>query len=150
MKLDVSGSELIAAPRQRVYERLLDLHFVSRSTPGVKSIEDIDPTHFRVTSGFGVGPLKLKFTLAIELFDIVEGQSASMRLQGKATGSAIDMVSKVRVLDAGPGRTTLEWWAGGDVRGTAAGVAGRGMKTVARQFTTHFWQSFGRRVSQEG
>ena len=150
MKLEFSGSPAIAAPRERVWERLMDPHFVARSAPGVESVEAVDPTHFKVISGFGVGSIRVRFTMDVELFDIDAGKSARMRVRGKAPGSAIDVVSKLQVDDAGSGGTQLNWSATSEVSGTVASVGARLMEGTARKLTEQFWTDFAQRVSQEG
>jgi carbon monoxide dehydrogenase subunit G len=150
MKLEFSGSPAIAAPRERVWERLMDPHFVAQSAPGVESVEAVDPTHFKVISGFGVGSIRVRFTMDVELFDIDAGKSAKMRVRGKAPGSAIDVVSKLQVDDAGSGGTQLKWSATSEVSGTVASVGARLMEGTARKLTEQFWTDFAQRVSQEG
>jgi carbon monoxide dehydrogenase subunit G len=150
MKLEFSGSPAIAAPRERVWERLMDPHFVAQSAPGVESVEAVDPTHFKVISGFGVGSIRVRFTMDVELFDIEAGKSAKMRVRGKAPGSAIDVVSKLQVDDAGSGGTQLNWSATSEVSGTVASVGARLMEGTARKLTEQFWTDFAQRVSQEG
>jgi carbon monoxide dehydrogenase subunit G len=149
MKLEFSGSPAIAAPRERVWERLMDPHFVAQSAPGVESVQAIDPTHFKVISGFGVGSIRVKFTMDVELFDIDAGKSAKMRVRGKAPGSAIDVVSNLQVDDAGSGGTQLKWSATSEVSGTVASVGARLMEGTARKLTEQFWTDFAQRVSQE-
>jgi carbon monoxide dehydrogenase subunit G len=149
MKLEFSGSPAIAAPRERVWERLMDPHFVAQSAPGVESVEAVDPTHFKVISGFGVGSIRVRFTMDVELFDIDAGKSAKMRVRGKAPGSAIDVVSKLQVDDAGSGGTQLNWSATSEVSGTVASVGARLMEGTARKLTEQFWTDFAQRVSQE-
>jgi carbon monoxide dehydrogenase subunit G len=150
MKLEFSGSPAIAAPRERVWERLMDPHFVAQSAPGVESVEAVDPTHFKVISGFGVGSIRVRFTMDVELFDIDAGKSAKMRVRGKAPGSAIDVVSRLQVDDAGSGGTQLNWSATSEVSGTVASVGARLMEGTARKLTEQFWTDFAQRVSQEG
>jgi uncharacterized protein len=150
MKLEFSGSPAIAAPRERVWERLMDPHFVAQSAPGVESVEAVDQTHFKVISGFGVGSIRVRFTMDVELFDIDAGKSAKMRVRGKAPGSAIDVVSKLQVDDAGAGGTQLNWSATSEVSGTVASVGARLMEGTARKLTEQFWTDFAQRVSQEG
>jgi carbon monoxide dehydrogenase subunit G len=149
MKLEFSGSPEITAPRERVWQRLMDPHFVAKSAPGVESVEVIDPTHFKVISGFGVGSIKLRFTMDVELFDIVPGQSARMRVRGKAPGSAVDVLSRINIEDGGPGTVRLNWAATSEISGTVAGVGARLMEGAARKLTEQFWTDFARRVSQE-
>jgi carbon monoxide dehydrogenase subunit G len=150
MKLEFSGSPTIDAPREQVWERLMDPHFVAQSAPGVESVDAIDPTHFKVISGFGVGSIKVRFTMDVELFDIVAQKSAKMRVRGKAPGSAIDVVSSMRIDDSGSSRSQLNWSATSEVSGTVASVGARLMEGTARRLTEQFWTDFARRVSQEG
>jgi carbon monoxide dehydrogenase subunit G len=150
MKLEFSGSPTISAPRERVWERLMDPHFVAQSAPGVESVDALDPTHFKVISGFGVGSIKVRFTMDVELFDIITGKSAKMRVRGKAPGSAIDVVSNMQISDAGSGSSQLNWSATSEVSGTVASVGARLMEGTARKLTEQFWTDFARRVGQEG
>jgi carbon monoxide dehydrogenase subunit G len=149
MKLEFSGSPTIDAPRERVWERLMDPGFVAQSAPGIESVETIDPTHFKVISGFGVGSIKVRFALDVELFDIVDRERAKMRVRGKAPGSAIDVISSMQIDDAGPGSSHLNWSATSEVSGTVASVGARLMEGTARKLTQQFWSDFARRVSQE-
>ena len=148
MKLEFSGAPIITASRQEVWARLLDPNFVAASAPGVESVETVDPTHFKVISGLGVGAVKLKFKLDVELFDVLEGQALKMRARGKAPGSAVDVVSGLRLEDAGGGNTRLNWSATSDVSGTVASVGARLLEGTARKLTEQFWTDFAARVSK--
>jgi len=149
MNLKFSGAPEIAAARERVWQHLMDPHFVAKSAPGVESVAVVDPTHFKVISGFGVGSIKVRFTMDVELFDIVPGHSARMRVRGKAPGSALDVVSSLEIQDAGPGKVRLNWSATSEISGTVAGVGARLMEGTARRLTEQFWTDFARRVGQE-
>jgi carbon monoxide dehydrogenase subunit G len=149
MKLEFSGSPAIDGPRERVWQRLMDPQFVAQSAPGVESVEPLDSTHFKVISGFGVGSIKVRFTMDVELFDIVAGTSAKMRVRGKAPGSAIDVVSSMRIEDADGSGSHLNWSATSEVSGTIASVGARLLQGTARKLTEQFWTDFARRVSAE-
>ncbi len=149
MKLEFSGSPEIAAARERVWLHLMDPHFVAKSAPGVESVDVIDPTHFKVVSGFGVGSIRVGFTMDVELLDIVPGRSARMRIRGKAPGSAVDVLSSIEIQDAGFDSVRLNWSATSDISGTVAGLGARLMEGAARRLTEQFWTDFARRASQE-
>jgi len=148
MKLEFAGAPEIAAPREKVWERLRDPEFVAASGPGVESVETVDPTHYKVISGLGVGAVKVRFKLDVELFDIVEGKALKMRARGKAPGSAVDVLSALRVEDAGDGRTRLNWTATSEISGTVASVGARLLEGTARRLTEQFWTDFARRVGE--
>lgn len=147
MKLEFAGSPVITATRQEVWTRLTDPEFVAASGPGVESVEALDPTHFKVISGLGVGSVKVRFRLDVELFDIIEGQTLKMRARGKAPGSAVDVLSRLELVDAGPGRTRLKWSATSELSGTVASVGARLLEGTARRLTEEFWTDFARRTS---
>jgi uncharacterized protein len=149
MKLEFSGSPVIRATREYVWSRLTDPDFVAASGPGVETVEALDPTHFKVVSGLGVGSVKVRFKLDVELFDIVEGESLKMRSRGKAPGSMVDVVSSLRIADAEPGTVRLDWSATSTVSGTVASVGARLLEGTARKLTEEFWTDFARRVGAE-
>jgi carbon monoxide dehydrogenase subunit G len=145
MKLQFSGDPVITAPRRIVWDRLTDPDFIARSAPGVESVQAVDPTHFTVVSGLGLGPMKVRFTLDVELFDIVEPESLKMRSVARGPGSVVDVVSAVRLEDE-PTGTRLNWSATSDVNGTVASLGPRLIEGTARMMTEHFWTDFARRV----
>jgi uncharacterized protein len=147
MKLEFSGAPEITGPRQKVWQKLMDPDFVAASAPGVESVERVDATHFKVISGLGVGSVKVRFKLDVELFDIVDGERLKMRARGKAPGSAVDVVSALQVEDAGNEHTRLRWSATSDVSGTVASVGARLLEGTARRLTEEFWTDFAQRVS---
>jgi carbon monoxide dehydrogenase subunit G len=148
MKLTFSGSPEIRAPRQVVWQKLLDPDFVAASAPGVESVQALGPTHFKVVSGVGVGPLKLRFNHDIELFDIVEGRKLKMRARGRTPGSVVEVISSLEVQDAGDGRTRLNWSATSEVSGAVASFGARLVEGIARRLTEQFWNDFAERVSR--
>lgn len=147
MKLEFSGTPEITASREEVWERLMDPNFVAASGPGVESVEAVDPTHFKVVSGLGVGAVKVRFKLDVELSDVVPPERLRMTARGRAPGSAVDVVSNVRLEDAGNGRTRLNWAATSTISGTVASVGARLLEGTARRLTEEFWTDFARRVS---
>jgi carbon monoxide dehydrogenase subunit G len=146
MKLGFSGSSEITAPRERVWERLMDPEFVAASGPGVESVEPVDSTHFKVVSGLGLGIVKVRFTLDVELSDVVPPERLRMAARGRAPGSNVDVLSDVR-LEAAGNRTRLHWMATTTFSGTVASIGGRLLEGTARRLTEQFWNDFARRVS---
>jgi carbon monoxide dehydrogenase subunit G len=147
MKLEFSGAPEITAPRARVWERLMDPDFIAASAPGVQSVERVDPTHFSVISGLGLGPLRVSFQLDVELSGIVAPERLRMTALGRAHGSAVDTVSDVRLEPLGEQRTRLAWTATTTISGAVASLGARLLEGTARRMTEDFWADFARRVS---
>ena len=149
MRLEFSGAPEIPTSRQRVWERLVDPRYVALSAPGVESVEVIDPTRFRVVSGFGMGSIRARITIQGEMFDLVPGTSAKMRLQGQGAGSNIHVLTSIVVQDSASGWVRLEWSSISDLAGPIAAVGGRIVEGVARTLTEQFWADFARRAGEE-
>src|SRR5205823_8385273 len=84
MRLEFSGAPEIAAPAEQVWQRLLDHEFVASVAPGVESVEAADDRHFKVVSAFGVGSVKLKFQLDVELSELTPPKSLKLSARGRA------------------------------------------------------------------
>lgn len=146
MKLVFSGAPEVTASRADVWRRLLDPAFVAASAPGVESVTALDPTHFKVVSSFGVGAVKVKFHLDVELTDVREPEHLVMKARGKAPGSNVDVSASLTLDELGPARTRMTWSADSEVSGMVASVGARLLEGTARKLTEHFWQDFATRV----
>lgn len=149
MRLSFQGSPDVRADVATVWARLLDPRFVASTAPAIESVEEVDATHFRAVAGLGVGVLKLRFTLNIELFDIREPESAKMRVRGKAPGSTLDATTSFRLEPLGAQLVRLHWTVDADVGGTVASVGARLLEGTARRLTGEFWQDFADQVSRQ-
>ena len=147
MRLEFAGAPEVTASLEEVWTRLMDPGFVAASAPGVESVEPVDPTHFKVISGIGVGPLRVRFQLDVELSDVVPLQRVRMTALGHGPGSAVDTVSSVRLEALGAGRTRLHWVATSTISGAVASLGARFVEGAARRLTEEFWTDFARRVS---
>lgn len=142
MQLTFSGSPDVAAPREALWSRLLDPNMMAACAPGVESVEALDPQHYKVVCAFGVGSIKARFTLHVELSDMLPPESASMRAHGTAPGSVVDVQTGIRLEVMGPGRTRLHWTAEATIGGSIASVGARLFEGTARKIMDKFWQDF--------
>jgi carbon monoxide dehydrogenase subunit G len=146
MRFEFRGTPEITAPRQQVWAKLMDPEFVAASGPGVESVQATDPTHFKVLSGLGVGSLKIRFTLDVELSDLEVGQQLKMQARGNAPGSTVDVLSHIRLEDMDAGSTRLNWSAACDMSGLVASFGAKLLEGTARRLTEQFWTDFARRA----
>ena len=105
MRLEFAGAPEVTVSREEVWARLMDPNFVAASVPGVESVEPVDPTHFKVLSGIGVGPIRVSFQLDVELSDVVPPERLRMTALGRASGSAGWMTACSRTYGRAAGRS---------------------------------------------
>lgn len=142
MKLSFSGSPEVAAPLADVWPKIIDPYFVGKHGPGVESVEVVDPRHFKVITAFGVGAIKVRFGINVELTEVNPPNYFNMKATGKAPGSAVEVVAQMALEPIDETRTRLNWKADTDVNGTVASIGARLMEGTARKLTEQFWTKF--------
>ncbi len=150
MKMSFSGSPEIAAPLAHVWPRIVDPHFVGKHGPGVESVEVLDPHHFKVITGFGVGSIRVRFGLDVEMLEVNPPNYFSMKVRGKAPGSAVEVTAELALVVIDASRTRLDWKAESEINGTVASVGARLMEGTARKLTDQFWTRFAASIAQAG
>ncbi len=149
MHLEFSGEPEINAPVERVWTHLLDHEFVAHCAPGVKRVEPLSTSSFRVVTGFAVGSLKLLFTVDVELHDILPGKSLSLTVHGKAAGSEVRARSAVALAPLPRNHTRLTWTAETTLMGTVVNVGSRLLRGSVRRITQKFWKKFAAAVVRD-
>ncbi len=134
------GKDTIRASRSEVWEFLTDAESVSKCTPGLESMEILEPNKkFQALGSLGLGTVKLKFKTVIEWTELKPPETARMKMKGTAPGSSIDVVSEVHLSDAPNGATEIVWSADVTVVGSIASLAARLMKPVTAKMTQDFF-----------
>ena len=149
MRLSFAGAPEVRTTRAAVWRHLLDPHFIASCLPAVESVTVLEPTRFRIVSGFGVGFLRLDFNVIVDLYDLVEPESARLRMHGTAPGTTVDMESQIAIEELGAELVRLRWEAASTVHGTAAAVGRRIMEGAARRLTAMFWEEFARNAEAQ-
>jgi carbon monoxide dehydrogenase subunit G len=147
MKLSFSGAPEVSAPLTEVWPRIVDPYFVGKHGPGVESVQVVDPRHFKVITGFGVGSIKVRFGIDVELTEVNPPNYFTMKARGKAPGSAVEVVAEMALEILDPARTRLNWKAETDVSGTVASIGARLMEGTARKLTEQFWTKFAASIA---
>src|ERR671928_1731558 len=68
--MDMSGSQRIEAPREKVWEALNDPTVLQQCIPGCETIEKQSPTDWTARVTAKVGPVKAKFSGKVTLSDL--------------------------------------------------------------------------------
>jgi len=133
MNLQYSGEEAIAAGTETVWAFVTDAGKVGHCFPDLIEVTVQDPTHVEAVVRVGVGPVRGKFKLKVELLPDAERRRIDMKISGGGFGSAVDLTAGADVVDAGAGRTLLKWGGQAVARGPVATVGGRVLDAQAKK-----------------
>jgi carbon monoxide dehydrogenase subunit G len=140
MNLQYSGEEQIPATLDAVWAFVTDPAKVGHCFPDVVDVTVQDPTHLEAVVKVGVGPVRGKFKVKVELLPDASRHHIDMKMSGGGFGSAVDMTAGADAIDAGGGKTLLKWGGQAEARGPIAAVGGRVLDAQAKKLIE---QAFG-------
>ena len=143
----IEGKYNIKATRKEVWDFLTDAESVSNCTPGIESMEILEPgKKFQALGALRLGTIKVKFKSTIEWTELKEPDYAKMKMGGTAPGSSIDVGSEISLSDGANGSTDLAWKADVTVVGTIASLAARLMKPVSAKMAGQFFSCLKNKI----
>lgn len=140
MNLQYSGEEKIPLGLDAVWTFVTDPEKVGRCFPEVVDVTVQDSTHFEAVVKVGVGPVRGKFKVKVELLPAASKRRLDMKMSGGGFGSTVDLTAGADLVDAGDGTTLLTWSGQAEARGPIAAVGGRVLDAQAQKLIA---QAFG-------
>ena len=140
MHLQYTGEERIPASLDTVWAFVTDPQKVGHCFPDVVDVTVQDATHFEAIVKVGVGPVRGKFKMKVELVPTDSKRRIDMKMSGGGFGSAVDLTSGADIVDGGDGTTLLKWSGEAEARGPVAAVGGRVLDAQAEKLIA---QAFG-------
>jgi len=141
--MKMQGEELIAAPRERVWEALNDPDVLKQCIPGCQSLEKEADDRLKATVAIKIGPIGARFNGAVTLSELDPPNSyvISGEGQGGAAGFARGS-ARVALAEEG-GSTRLTYTVDAEVGGRLAQVGGPIIDATAKQLANTFFKRFG-------
>jgi carbon monoxide dehydrogenase subunit G len=143
--MKVEGTKLLDAPREAVWDVLMDPARLAKLLPGVDGFEVEDETHWsaKVRVPLGMGGLKLGF--AFEKLDERPPAHASLRAKGKGVGAIVSMETHFELSDEGR-RTSMDWVADVNVLGQVGSMGQRVLQPIVNQQVENVLAALDREV----
>lgn len=148
--MQLKGDVTIKAPRKKVWDFLTDPNQLAQCVPGLESVEEIEKLKkYRGVVSVGLGSVKAKFSGEVDILELDEPNFAKLKAHGKATGSAADAVSEMKMSDAPDNATLVEWTADINVSGQLASLVSRLMIPVSQKLAGVFYDEVKKRIEKE-
>lgn len=129
--MQIQGSHTFQAPKQVVWDALLDPTILAKALPGGEALEKTGENEYKAAMKVRVGPVQGKFDGAIELTDINELESYRMKVNGQGTPGFVNGEGDVQLEDAGA-ETVMHYSGDVQVGGKIAGVGQRLIDSTAK------------------
>ncbi|MEQ9639840.1 MAG: molybdopterin-dependent oxidoreductase [Alphaproteobacteria bacterium] len=142
------GEARVAAPRPQVWDMLLDPETLARVIPGAHGVERLSEHRFRADATVGIGPVKGRYTVEVELADLVPPQSLTLSGQGQGPLGFGHGRAAVTLREDGDA-TVVGYRYEAEAGGRAASIGGRLLDGAARALIAQFFAALAREAGGE-
>jgi len=129
--MQIQGTHTFKAPRQVVWDALMDPTLLAMALPGGEALEQIGENEYKATMNVRVGPVQGKFEGKIELTNIEKPDSYHMAVSGQGAPGFLNGGGTVRLEEA-DAETLMHYIGDVQVGGKIAGVGQRLIDSTAK------------------
>jgi uncharacterized protein len=145
--MELAGEHTFNAPRDRVWNLLLDPVVLKASLPGCEKLEEVGPDEYAATMKIGVAMIKGTFTGKVKITDKQEPERYSMSVEGSGPQGQVSGVGTLELIDQGE-KTLVRYKGDANVRGTLARVGARVVQPAAKMIVGQFFERMESQASK--
>ena len=139
--MQITGEAKVAAPREEVYDAMLNPEILKEALPGCEKLEEIGENEYLATMTMGVAMIKGKYDGKVRITDQNRPESFTMHIEGKGPQGTVGGEGKLNFSDDGQGGTIVNYTGDANVRGTLARIGGRVIQPAAKMIVGKFFES---------
>lgn len=141
-----SGKAVVDAPRQQIWNMLLDPATLMSVIPGAHNVEKVGDSEFYADVTLGIGPVKGRYKAAIKLSDMKEPDSVT--LSGGTEGAlGSGHGTGFITLTEDSGKTIVAYTYEAAVGGKVASIGGRLLDGAAKVVIGQFFEALTNKAS---
>jgi len=139
--MQITGEHTLNAPREDVYDAMLDPEVLKGALPGCEKLEEVGPDEYIATMTMGVAMIKGKYDGKVRITDQDRPNGFTMHIEGKGPQGQIGGVGQLQFEDNGNGGTVVKYTGDANVRGMLARIGGRVIQPAAKMIVGKFFES---------
>ena len=143
MKLE--GTYTIPAPRETVWQHLLNPATLARALPGCEKLQPNADGSFSAELKVGIGAVRGTYSGRVEILDPKPPESYRIRVEGKGAGGFVKGEGTLKLTEQADG-TVIAYSGEAQVGGMIASVGQRLLQGASRQIVDKFFGAFAQQV----
>ena len=148
--MKLAGKHVLNAPPPRIWTILMDTQSLARVVPGISSLEKISDTSYKSTLNIGLGPVSGSFTGHIQLDNIVEGKSFTLKAKQESKIGNASASIDIHLVPAGESQTTIDFDGIVQLSGLMASMGQRIIGGVSGTLTRQFFKNLEKELEVPG
>ncbi len=137
--MKITGRQSVNAPRQQVWDRLIDPDSIGSCLPGVEKLDKIGDDEYSMSMNVGIGMVKGTYDGKVRISNMNAPSDYQMYVEGTGRPGFIKGTGTVRLADADDGSTDIEYEGDVEVGGPVGSVAQRMLGGVANRMVGQFF-----------
>lgn len=142
----IEGTYIISAPRQTVWQHLMNPDSLARSMPGCEKLVPNSDGSYHAELKIGISAVKGNYHGRVEILDSVAPERYRMRVEGQGMGGFVKGEGMLTLAEDGAAGTKIVYAGDAQVGGVIANVGQRLILAAARQMVNHFFRQFSQQV----
>ncbi len=138
----------IPAPREAVWQRLMDPEVLARSIPGCEKLVPNSDGSYHAEMKIAISAVKGVYRGRVEILDTVAPDRYRMKVEGRGANGFVKGEGTLTLSDDGAAGTRISYIGDAQVGGVIANVGQRLIQAATRQMVNHFFQQFAEQVQQ--
>jgi len=148
--LQLTGEQMIAAPRERVWDSLNDPEILWRCIPGCEEVVRRSETEFEAKMLTKIGPLRARFSGRVEMRDIEAPSGCTLFFEGGANSMGMARGHSKVTLEEITGGTLLRYDTEAAIGGKLGQIGGRLIDASAQKMADEFFRALNSKIAPKG
>ncbi len=144
--MKLSGTAMLHAPAQQIFDSMQDPNFLVRTIPGCQQLQVTGADEYQMTITAGVASIKGTYLGNVRMTDPDPPQAYTLKASAQSAVGTVDADARITLSDRGGGSTELQYDADARIGGTIAGVGQRVLTGVARKMAGEFFAAVDREL----
>jgi carbon monoxide dehydrogenase subunit G len=144
--MKIEGTYAIPAPRQVVWQHLMNPEVLARSLPGCEKLVPNSDGSYHTELKISIAAVKGSYRGRIEILDPMAPERYRMKVQGQGTNGFVKGEGTLTLSDDGAAATKISYSGDAQVGGVIASVGQRLIHAAAHQLADHFFQELAKQI----
>lgn len=146
--MKLTGKHILNAPPSRVWEILMDTDSLARVVPGISSLEKLSENSFKSILNLKFGPVSGSFSGNIQLEDIVEKKSFTLKARQNSKIGNANAEIKILLSPEDDQKTAIEFDGDAQLSGLLASMGQRITGGISDSLTNQFFKNLGKEIEK--
>jgi uncharacterized protein len=144
--MQLTGNHILNASPKKIWEMLMDTDTLAKIVPGITRLEKTGDNTFKSILEIKLGPVSGSFTGNLQLEDLKEPESFTLKVQQNSKMGNADAAIKINMAGLNENQTEVSFDGDAKISGLLARMGQRVLGGVANTLTKQFFSNLEKEI----